>query len=106
MNRYWTDTSGKCSRSLLFVLCGVGGISAMSIPFAMFLQQHDHITCFQRDLIVFSGGFLFFLLTTPPKIGFQGLLQNMIAEEEATQVYGFVGTFLVATDALMIFILS
>lgn len=56
----------------------------------------EHILTGLWEQIVFGGGFAFFVLTTPPKIGFQSLLQNMIAEEEATQVYGFVGTFLVA----------
>ena len=50
-----------------------------------FLRSYVRVQC------VFGSGFLFFTLTTPPKIGFQNLLQNMIAEEEAGQVFGFVG---------------
>lgn len=103
MNKYWKDT-GKYGS--MFVLCAVGGCTALLMPLAMKLHEDGTITSFERDACVFGSGFLFFTLTTPPKIGFQNLLQNMIAEEEAGQVFGFVGTFIVSTDALMIFVLS
>lgn len=103
MSKYWEDTGQYRS---MFVLCAIGGCTALLMPLSMKLHQDDTITSLERDAVVFVAGFLFFALTTPPKIGFQNLLQNMIAEEEAGQVFGFVGTFIVSTDALMIFILS
>jgi hypothetical protein len=53
---------------------------------------------------VASVGFLFF--STGPKIGFQTLLQNMVAAEQAPQVFGFVAFAVTAMDGLVIFVIS
>jgi hypothetical protein len=53
---------------------------------------------------VASIGFLFF--STGPKIGFQTLLQNMVAAEQAPQVFGFVAFAVTAMDGLVILAIS
>jgi hypothetical protein len=53
---------------------------------------------------VASLGFLFF--STGPKIGFQTLLQNMVAAEQAPQVFGFVAFAVTAMDGLVILVIS
>lgn len=53
---------------------------------------------------VASLGFLFF--STGPKIGFQTLLQNMVAAEQAPQVFGFVAFAVTAMDGIVIVVIS
>ena len=68
----------------MFLLCGVGGCSALLIPIAIALEEHGSLDTLGRDMVccsrtflcsmqylqlVFVAGFLFFVLTTPPKIG-------------------------------------
>lgn len=52
----------------------VGGIFTLLIPAAAHVKLHLHST-WGSMLLVYIAAFLFFLFSTPPKIGFATLLQ-------------------------------
>lgn len=53
-------------------------------------------------LLPFVGALGFLTFSTAPKIGFQTLLQSLVAEEHAPQVFGFVACLVVTMDGLII----
>ena len=53
---------------------------------------------------VFLGVFLFFLFSTPPKVGFETLLQSMTAElPDAGRIFGCIPPLIMITDSTVVF---
>lgn len=84
----------------------LGGCCTVLLPLSRVVkrggtQWHSQMA----GLMVFASSCLFFFLSTPPKIGFETLLQNMVAnleEHVAGKIFGFVGTFITSVDAVLL----
>ena len=56
---------------------------------------------------VFVASFLFFFFSTPPKIGFQTLLQGLVVKtSKAATIFGAIGPIVMVTDSLVIFLMT
>eukprot|EP00744_Colponema_vietnamica_P003164 GILI01004885.1.p1 GENE.GILI01004885.1~~GILI01004885.1.p1 ORF type:complete len:589 (-),score=199.63 GILI01004885.1:1410-3176(-) len=103
MNKFWVvPTESQIGRyTTLFWSVFLGGSVSLLFPAALILVDMGYF--WVARLTVFAASFFFFLFSTAPKIGFATLLQGLAAEEESSgKIFGFVGTFVTAMDALVI----
>merc|ERR1712146_599033 len=56
--------------------------------------------------LIFLASILFFFFSTAPKIGFQTMLQSLVSENQAPQVFGFVAFAVTLLDGLVILFIS
>jgi hypothetical protein len=102
----WTppDEHSASGWRWLFTSVFVGSLFIPLLPFAIYLDSCGARSSAQILPFVAALGFLTF--STAPKIGFQTLLQSLVAEEHAPQVFGFVACLVVAMDGLVILLVS
>eukprot|EP00939_MAST-03C_sp_MAST-3C-sp1_P005099 g5099.t1 len=85
----------------LFVSVFLGGLSVMLMPIARLLPKIPGM------ILVFVSAFLFFFFSTPPKIGFQTLMQGLVVRtSKAATIFGAIGPIVMVTDSLVIFLMT
>ena len=109
MHRCWTPPARVRGYTPLFLSVMLGGAATFLLPVAHYLSKEtfdptndDNYRTLSKAL-VFCASFLFFVFSTGPKIGFGTLLQGMAAKvQQPGRIFGFVGTFITAVDAVVI----
>ena len=85
----------------LFASVFVSGASVMLMPVARLLPKTPGM------ITVFVSAFMFFFFSTPPKIGFQTLLQGLVVKtKKAGTIFGCIGPVVMITDSLVIFLMT
>ncbi len=85
----------------LFASVFVSGASVMLMPVARLLPKIPGM------ILTFISAFLFFFFSTPPKIGFQTLLQGLVVKtKKAGTIFGCIGPVVMVTDSLVIFLMT
>ncbi|CBZ55004.1 hypothetical protein NCLIV_054310 [Neospora caninum Liverpool] len=106
MNRKWVPPASYSRDSAycrLFWCVLASSLSVALLPLSHFLFLHHLAPAWVCAALVFLSAFSFFLFSTAPKIGFATLLQGLVSSQQvACKVFGFVGTFVTVTDALVI----
>eukprot|EP00920_Eleutheroschizon_duboscqi_P021541 GHVT01051056.1.p1 GENE.GHVT01051056.1~~GHVT01051056.1.p1 ORF type:complete len:647 (+),score=165.15 GHVT01051056.1:1147-3087(+) len=117
MSRFWTEPAPETSRSsyvFLFWSFLASSLSVVLFPLSVFLSPSPSLSlsfsfssysssAWLSLAALFGASFFFFIFTTLPKIGFATLLQGLVTSPVvASKVFGFVGTFVTITDAIVI----
>ncbi|KYK70060.1 putative transmembrane protein [Toxoplasma gondii TgCatPRC2] len=106
MNRRWVPPASYSRDSAycrLFWCVLASSLSVALLPLSHFLFLHNLAPGWLCAGLVFLSAFAFFLFSTAPKIGFATLLQGLVSSQQvACKVFGFVGTFVTVTDAVVI----
>ncbi|PFH34018.1 hypothetical protein BESB_071700 [Besnoitia besnoiti] len=106
MNRRWTPPASYSRDSAyrrLFWCVLASSFSVALLPLSQFLYINRLAPTWLCAALVLLSAFAFFLFSTAPKIGFATLLQGLVASQQvACKVFGFVGTFVTVTDAVVI----
>jgi hypothetical protein len=98
MHRLWKVPETAKGYTPLFFLVLAGSLSVLLLPAARHMEQQIGMGC------VFLGVFLFFLFSTPPKVGFETLLQSMTAElPDAGRIFGCIPPLIMITDSTVVF---
>ena len=85
----------------LFASVFVSGASVMLMPAARLFPKIPGM------ITVFVSAFMFFFFSTPPKIGFQTLLQGLVVKtKKAGTIFGCIGPVVMITDSLIIFLMT
>ena len=103
-HRCWKVPDTRKGYRVLFLMVALGGASTVLLPLSRIVKRGGNPEI--AGGMVFASSFFFFFFSTPPKIGFETLLQGMVArldENVAGKIFGFVGTFItsVGTSAVV-----
>ncbi|PHJ25456.1 transmembrane protein [Cystoisospora suis] len=106
MNRRWVPPASHSRNSAyrrLFWCVLASSLSVALLPLSQYIRLRQLAPAWLSAGLVFLSAFTFFLFSTAPKIGFATLLQGLVASQQvACKVFGFVGTFVTITDAVVI----
>ena len=91
----------------LFGLVALGSLTAVGFPLSHVLLEDGDISANTARGVFLATCFLFFLVTTLPKIGFMCLLQTMVSSiENGHRVFGFIAIIATLLDAGVIMLLT
>lgn len=87
----------------LFMFVFLAAVASFGIPGAVTLFESHYIDAMWARVMYFASLFIFFFLSTLPKIGFQSLLQSMVADiPDGHLVFGLIAIFFTVIDSGMI----
>jgi hypothetical protein len=106
-HKYWTIPKKSSQYTRLFVMIFLSSLSTVLLPWSRHLKQTGNPV--NARYMVFGASFLFFMFSTPAKIGLETLLQGLAADlpgEIQGKIFGVIGTAVTSIDAIVILLMT
>jgi hypothetical protein len=107
MMKFFAPPKAVMGYWLLFVSIFFSGATVVAFPLVTAHQHDGTLSTFASRAIFFAAFFVYFLLSTLPKVGLMTLLQSMTNEiENGHRAFGFIAIVATTFDAVVIMLLS